>query len=1207
MEHLLKTSRLRLRGLIVRTTLIAIIIVQTFAAYAANGAFGGGDGSTANPFIIQDAADLDSVRNHLASSYKLADDIDLAAYLAPGGAGYAQWGDAGWLPIGTYNGNPSFEFCGAFNGAGHIITGIWSKDPGTGYAGLFGYVDGAKIENVGIETALTGMKGFLYAGGLVASSINSTISNCFAIGIVNGAVYYVGGLAGSIVSSTITNCYADVKVTGGIDYYSLAGGLAGRSDNSTIANCYAIGNVTYGSSLVGFSMETVFSNCFFDSQTTGSVNGVGNNYDDVSSVIGKTTAEMKTKATFVGWDFTSVWGIIEGETYPFLQLQGNHSERNFFCGGTGTPADPYLICNAEQLDRMRNYLDKSFKLLNDIDVTQYLADNYPAEGWLPIGTVTSANTSIRSEFAGSFNGAGHKITGLWINRGSMDYVGLFGATYGATIDSVGIETGAAGIIGQNVVGGLAGYISGDNLTNNPVTNCYVTGKVAGTGSVGNVGGLVGSISLYSPVANCYAVVNVTGAGDCVGGLAGITQAGYYASQSSPIADCYAAGNVTGTTNYVGGLVGCSNSKITDCHATGNVSGADLVGGLVGICGRGSITANCYATGNVNGNTSVGGFAGGSGAAAIITNCFATGNATGTANIGGFVGSAASSILRCYAAGSATGADHVGGFVGMCSEGSGITNCYATGDAIGTGDGMVGGFVGFNYEENDLGGTFILVCYAVGKVIGNGNYVGGFAGRNYGGRGAEIAYCFFDTQATGQANGIGVNDGNAVYDIAAATTAEMKLQATYDFWDVAYWDFKNTWEIDEGNTYPLLIWQDAQRAKDSFCGGAGTRSAPYLICNAEQLDNVRYYLSSSFKLENDIDVAQYLADKYADTGWEPIAATSGIGYMFSGVFNGAGHSITGLWINNNNSHVSCGLFGNTSGARIDSVGIELGAAGINSISSFVGGLVGSNNATITNCYVTGQVSGTGNVGGLVGYNSGPLLANCYFTGQVTGTGDVVGGLVGSSGTSIVNCYSNGQVTGANFVGGLVGSIGGMRWTNDSIINCYASGQVNGTGNYVGGFAGSNNLSFIINCFFDTQTTGQANGIGINVINVDVFIIDVTGKTTAQMKTQTTFANWDFTNVWGICEGNTYPFLQWQGIDCNHLSIVEPQIASLRVYPNPTNGMLYINTENDVRLKLYNLQGSLLLETTGKQIDMSAYSQGIYILQVNGKTIKVVKKN
>ncbi len=141
---------------------------------------------------------------------------------------------------------------------------------------------------------------------------------------------------------------------------------------------------------------------------------------------------------------------------------------------------------------------------------------------------------------------------------------------------------------------------------------------------------------------------------------------------------------------------------------------------------------------------------------------------------------------------------------------------------------------------------------------------------------------------------------------------------------------------------------------------------------------------------------------------------------------------------------------------------------------------STNGTVTHCYSTGTVSGGHQVGGLVGMNFGDVTA-CYSTGAVNGFTQV-GGLVGdnTSGGHVTHCYSTGAVTGGMLVGGLVGVV----W-----------GSVTGS-------------------FWDIQTSGQVTSDG------------GTGKTTVEMQTAKTFveAGWDFVNVWGIVENQTYPYLR-----------------------------------------------------------------------------------
>jgi hypothetical protein len=185
-------------------------------------------------------------------------------------------------------------------------------------------------------------------------------------------------------------------------------------------------------------------------------------------------------------------------------------------------------------------------------------------------------------------------------------------------------------------------------------------------------------------------------------------------------------------------------------------------------------------------------------------------------------------------------------------------------------------------------------------------------------------------------------------------------------------------------------------------------------------------------------------------------------------------------------------------------------------------VGSNSGTITNCSSTGSVSGTDwCVGGLVGengvYGSVPdvpgHIIHSYSTGDVNGV-DVVGGLVGINyGGSLSNCYSTGDVNGVKSVGGLVGANGILFHARGDIFNSYSTGDVNGI-DYVGGLVGSTGPGSIKRSFWDVETSGKLVSAG------------GTGKTTAEMKTKSTFtsAGWDFIEIWGIGENQTYPYLR-----------------------------------------------------------------------------------
>jgi hypothetical protein len=198
---------------------------------------------------------------------------------------------------------------------------------------------------------------------------------------------------------------------------------------------------------------------------------------------------------------------------------------------------------------------------------------------------------------------------------------------------------------------------------------------------------------------------------------------------------------------------------------------------------------------------------------------------------------------------------------------------------------------------------------------------------------------------------------------------------------------------------------------------------------------------------------------------------------------------------------------------------------------IGGLLGRiAGGTVTDCYATGTVTAAGGylisgiAGGLVGGNYGGMIENSYATGNVIEEGDgetgKSGGLLGYNddyyGASIVdNCYATGNVSGTTDVGGLVG----YNSSGTSVTNCYSTGSVSGT-SQVGGLIGDN-TGAVTDSFWDKQTSGKDTSAG------------GTGKTTADMKEESTFTNWDFVEIWNIGEEQTYPFLRvYPAGDLNH---------------------------------------------------------------------------
>jgi len=351
---------------------------------------------------------------------------------------------------------------------------------------------------------------------------------------------------------------------------------------------------------------------------------------------------------------------------------------------------------------------------------------------------------------------------------------------------------------------------------------------------------------------------------------------------------------------------------------------------------------------------------------------------------------------------------------------------------------------------------------------------------------------------------------------------------------------------------ILLLAGIKLTAGTYSGGTGTSGDPYQIATLADLIELSTtsddWASTVYFIQTAHIDATSTSTLNAGAGFSPIGNST---TNFQGFYDGQYHTITNLFINRTSAfYVS--LFGVVSGATIQKLGIEnctisgyFGVGGlvgsdesssiiincfstgsVIGLNNFVGGLVGINNleSSISSCYSTCSVSGFVYVGGLVGNNNySSSITYSYSTGNVSCSGNQAGGLVGTNNNSstISNCYSLGNVTRS---AGTSTDFGGFCGQNRSqIINCYSKGSVTGNSWTDKGFVGGNYGGTYNNNFFDQTTSGQTTGTG------------ATGKTTAEMKTQTTFssAGWDFStgnDNWAMSSPITYagyPTLQWTG--------------------------------------------------------------------------------
>lgn len=247
-----------------------------------------------------------------------------------------------------------------------------------------------------------------------------------------------------------------------------------------------------------------------------------------------------------------------------------------YAGGSGTQADPYQVATATHLDNVRNNLGAYFIQTADIDLN--VSPYNSGSGWDPIGDNSTP-------FTGEYDGQNYEIANLFIDRGSTDYIGLFGEA-SASISNVKIRD--VNVTGYDYVGALAGNNKGS------VTTCSSSGTING---YRRTGGLAGDNS--GIVSQSYSSAEVNGE-FYVGGLVG--------NSSDLVEKSYASGVVNVATQFGGGLVGNSSDEIADSYAVAEVNGGYYIGGLVGGY-NGTGILRSYAAGQVSGGGSVGGLVG----------------------------------------------------------------------------------------------------------------------------------------------------------------------------------------------------------------------------------------------------------------------------------------------------------------------------------------------------------------------------------------------------------------------------------------------------------------------------------------------------------------------------------------------------------------------------------------------------------------------
>ena len=324
---------------------------------------------------------------------------------------------------------------------------------------------------------------------------------------------------------------------------------------------------------------------------------------------------------------------------------------------------------------------------------------------------------------------------------------------------------------------------------------------------------------------------------------------------------------------------------------------------------------------------------------------------------------------------------------------------------------------------------------------------------------------------------------APQSVAAGTTF---ITCTFTNGKTFVYKMKNATDWQAGGEYTYTVSLAA--AKD--LGYTIESNGSYTVYNADGLLNVAELVNGG---KTDINIT---LDKNIDlTGkdWTPIGTSFDNSYK--GTFDGGGHTIKGLTVTTNDKYA--GLFGYIGNAgTVKNVVMEGVLITSNNGSSQAGGVAGFSRGTIENCSVSGSVSGTVYVGGVVGAQWGGSITGCSSSATVKGTVDV-GGVAGQTNSSatLTACYATGNVTieinpTKNIAGG---SLVGMN-AGSSLLACYATGNVTSTGSstgkvHIGGFLG-NNYTTVTACYWKNN---HEQGIGYNKKSTGATKVDGTDVT------------------------------------------------------------------------------------------------------------------
>ena len=492
-----------------------------------------------------------------------------------------------------------------------------------GFSSLGGVVgcasDGTTITNCYNTGSVKGASN--QVGGV--AGVGGTISNCYNTGAVSGTGLGVGGVVGYAYSATITNCYNTGAVSGtGIS----VGGVVGWASRSTITNCYNTGSVSgsgYVGGVVGYVASATITSTYYGGDCTLN-KGISSGKGEATKIDSPVEEWAKNKEWHLDssnwdssypWNFETVWTFVSGAPnyvvnngYPYLQSFGTEIPEHEIIYWTDEVAQEALGVDFDNYSFDIDEKNRSIYYINneaDLAYLSWVIENeasdrvHVIEGmiscyfsgitfvqtadldlsdyyWLPIAQRFDGQTG-GVMFAGSYDGNGYSISGLYTPAFPDDYQGepydsgyAYRGLFGTVVNlSLMVGSGSGNCILENITildsvikgygyhGGLVARSMGVDIS-----NCHVEADVYGASTNGGIVGELRSATL----SNCTHVglIHTTGTGS--GGLVG--------NLSGSIIHCTHIGDIISELSYNGGIAGeaSSGATIDSCFVQGNFSG-----------------------------------------------------------------------------------------------------------------------------------------------------------------------------------------------------------------------------------------------------------------------------------------------------------------------------------------------------------------------------------------------------------------------------------------------------------------------------------------------------------------------------------------------------------------------------------------------------------------------------------------------------------